>query len=171
MRLKELLGQNKAVILQEWFTRVADTYPPETARFLREEKDRFANPVGYALRQGMAGLWEELFHEVDPGRARAALDRIIRIRAVQDLTPAQAVGFIFIFKEVIREKLAGELRESRVPVDDWLELASHVDYLALLAFNIYVECREKIAEIKINEVHQRTHRLLERANLVAEQAE
>lgn len=166
MQLKEWLGQNKAVILQEWFTRVADTYPPETARFLREEKDRFANPVGYALHQGMAGLWEELFHEVDPERARAALDKIIRIRAVQDLSPAQAVGFVFILKEVIKEKLAGELQ-----VDDWWELASRVDYLALLAFNIYVECREKIAAIKINEVHQRTHRLLERANLVVEQAD
>jgi hypothetical protein len=45
---------------------------------------------------------------------------------------------------------------------------SKIDDLALLSFDIYMKCREKIYELKSNEVRNMTFRLLQRANLICE---
>jgi hypothetical protein len=43
-----------------------------------------------------------------------------------------------------------------------------IDELSLIAFNIYVECREKIFQLKANEVRDRTFKALRRAGLVCD---
>jgi hypothetical protein len=43
-----------------------------------------------------------------------------------------------------------------------------MDQVILLAFDIYTQCRQKISDIKVNEVRNQVGRLLERANLVCE---
>lgn len=168
MYLEEFLSQNQTTILQRWFDLLADIYPPETAKFLKEEKDQFANPVGYGIQKGLEGLYQELAREMKPARVRPWLDKIIRIRAVQDLSPSQAIAFIFLLKKVLREELAEDIRENRVAVEELLALESRIDCLALLSLDVYMECREKVYEIRVNEVKNRTYRLLQRANLLAE---
>ena len=88
------------------------------------------------------------------------LDQVIRIRAVQDFSPAQAVGFIFLLKKAVREQLEKDIREKRLSEEISL-FESKIDELALLSFDIYMKCREKIYEIRVNEVKNRTCRLME----------
>jgi hypothetical protein len=45
---------------------------------------------------------------------------------------------------------------------------SKVDHLALLAMDVYSQCREKLYEVRVGEVKNRSFRLLQRANLLVE---
>jgi hypothetical protein len=52
MGLFKQLALKKNAVFDKWFARVIDTYPAETARFLRSQKDAFSNPVGQATVTG-----------------------------------------------------------------------------------------------------------------------
>ncbi|MBT0651441.1 RsbRD N-terminal domain-containing protein [Geomobilimonas luticola] len=129
-------------ILERWFARAVEAYPGETVRFLTAERDQFRNPVGHVLRENLAVLLRELLGGMEPSRTKPALEAIIRVRAVQELTATQAVEFVFALRSVV-----GEL----APEHDALSLGRKVDQLALMAFDEYVRCREKMYEIRLNE--------------------
>ncbi len=159
------LGSQKEAILGRWLARVIDTYPPETARFLRSQKDPFANPVGHATRQSLTALIDLLVAGLDEAAARAALDPVIRVRAIQAFSPAQAVGFVFDLKVILRETL-GTLPKA---ADELSLLDGRIDRLALIAFDIYMQCREKIYELKANEMKNTTYKAFARAGLIKDQ--
>ena len=167
MKLPEILKQKRDAILERWFRLILETYPPDTSYFLRKQKDRFANPVGHTISRGVEALYDELVNGTGAVQVSPILDPIIRMRAVQDFSPAEAVGFVFSLKKAIREELKGEVRGGAIS-DDLSKLECRIDDMALLAFDVYMKCREKIYEIKANEVKNRTFMLLERAGLVCE---
>jgi hypothetical protein len=168
MSLEKLLTDRKSTILNRWFDLSIESYPEETARFLKNKKNRFSNPVGYILSQELEPIFNGLFSGVDLEKMQPFLENIIRIRAVQDFSPSQAMAFIFLLKQVIREEMDQEIQENRIG-QELLEIESRIDTLALLAFDLFMRCREKIYDLKANEVKRRTVRLLKRANLVVEE--
>jgi hypothetical protein len=88
------------------------------------------------------------------------LDNIVRIRAIQDFTASQAVSFPFLLKQIIR----AEFEPDALPYSEELAaLEARIDELALLAFDLYVKCREQVFEIKANEIKRRAF-ILERAH-------
>ena len=99
------------------------------------------------------------------GRYKATpfLDSIIRVRAIQDFTPSKAVSFTTILKKIIREELSSDISKDQL-FKELLELESRIDRLTGLAFDIYMECREKLFEIRTREVKDMTYRLIQRAN-------
>ena len=112
-----------------------------------------------------------LFDRLNRDQARQALDPIIRIRAIQDFTPTQATRFVFDLKGVIRNILGARRssnRKDRLNPDDIAELERRIDELGLLSFDIYMQCREKLFEIKANEMKDRTFKAFARAGLVKE---
>lgn len=163
MSLKELLLEKKSVILKTWFAAILETYPPDTANFLKNQKNQFANPIGHTITDGLACLFHELLHGMDAEKVTPFLDNIVRIRAVQDFTPSQAVALIFLLKNVIREGLGSEIRENNL-CEELLEFESNIDALALFSFDIYMKCREKIYELKANDLKNWTYRIVEKAN-------
>ncbi len=170
MVLEHLLPQKRAAILERWFQLILETYPADTSRFLKQEKDRFINPVGYTISQEIEALYDELLQEMNSDKLAACLDNIIRIRAVQDFPPSQTIAFIFLLKKAIREELTSEIAENRV-LEELLKFESKIDQLVLLALDIYMKCREKVFEIRVNEAkaeRERVLKLLERTNLTME---
>ncbi len=105
MKLEDLLKQKAPHIRKRWLDLIIETYPPDSQRFLLEQKDRFANPVGTTLSREMESLYHELLHGMNPEKINSSLDAIVRIRAIQDFTPAKAMTFIFLLKKVLREEL------------------------------------------------------------------
>ncbi|MDM8526551.1 RsbRD N-terminal domain-containing protein [Desulfococcaceae bacterium HSG8] len=162
--LKNALVKKKKAIIKKWFDTVVDTYPPDTSRFIKSQKDPFANPVGNTTFHGLKALFDELVNGMDYETINSFLDPIIRIRAVQDFSPSKAIGFIFLLKKIIRESL----KEASSGDEEYHMFDERIDKLGLIAFDIYVGCREKIYEIKSNEFKNRTFSAFERAGLIKE---
>lgn len=167
MQIEQILSQKKKAILRKWFDLVLETYPEEAAQFLSKEKDPFGNPVGSAIREGIEELFEELVKGPDRTRVSSFLERMIKVRAIQDFTPSQATSFVFQLKKVVRQELERERGDKNIATQ-LLEFESRIDTLALIAFDLYVTCRERIYEIKTNEIKNRYFRLLQKANLLYE---
>jgi hypothetical protein len=168
MTLGDFLSQKRQAILTLWFDTIVETYPPETAKFLRSQKNKFANPVGSTILQGIEGVFDALIEGGEPQKVSPFLDNIIRIRAVQDFTASQAVSFIFSLKTTIRDSLGAEIAAQGL-TGDLLLLESRIDDLALMTFDIYMKCREKIYDLKANEARKMTFRLIERLNRLDEE--
>ena len=165
--LKSLLLQRRSAILKRWFDAILETYPPDTHRFLKKQKDRFANPVGTTLFKEMEELFQEFVGGFDRERLSAILDRIIRIRTVQDFSPSGAVGFLFALKGIIRSEVHPESVEGD-PANDLLDLENRIDGLVLLAFDIYMQCRERVFEIRVKETQNQVSRLLRKTGMFCE---
>lgn len=168
MSLHNFLSQHRNTIIKQWFNSIVETYAPETARLLKKESNQFANPVGHTILHGIQAVYDEFLRGIDPEKLAPHLDRIIRIRAVQDFSPAQAISFVFFLKQIVRDELRQDLDQERLVSSELTAFDGRVDELALLAFNIYAQCRERLFEVRLNEYKNRTNRLLQRANLLAE---
>jgi hypothetical protein len=149
MLLGEFLEKNRDAILKRWFYLILETYPAETATMMRKDKDQFTNPVGSTLSREIEILFKNLCKGAQEEKFQASLQSILKIRSVQDFSPSKAVEFIFILKRAIGETLKGEICKEPI-LDEWLKLQSRIDDLALRAFDIYMDCREKICEIRAN---------------------
>jgi hypothetical protein len=171
MNLKKQLVEKKAAILKKWFNAVAETYPDNTAGFLKKQKAQFTNPVGYTLAEGLDGLYESLLQGMIPDTVSTFLDGIVRIRAVQEFTPSEAVAFIFHLKKIVRQELGSEFTQQQRIIEELAAFDSAIDDLALFSFDIYMKCREKIYELKANEARNMTFRLLQQAKLIADNDE
>jgi hypothetical protein len=141
MSLENFLEERKSAILERWFDLIVETYPTDTRRFLQKQKNRFANPVAHEISLGIEEIFNNILKGGNPEDVSPFLDKIIRIRAVQEFTPSQALGFIFELKKLIREELAENIGESR-------------------------QCREKLYQMRVKEVKNRVGRLIERANMM-----
>jgi hypothetical protein len=168
MNLKAHLIEKKPAILKKWFDMIAETYPGDTSSFLKKQKAQFTNPVGYTLAEGTAGLFDGLLAGMLPDEVSRFLDSIVRIRAIQDFAPSEAVAFIFQLKKVIRQELGNEILLQQGIAGELAAFESVVDDLALFAFDQYMKCREKIYELKANEARSMTFRLLQQAKLIVD---
>ena len=169
MELENLLAQKRGEILKKWFSLVIETYPKDTAAYYKQKKDHFANPVGSTIRRGLEAILKELFQRTDsdPETLRSLMDPIIRIRAVQDFKPSEAVSFIFLLKSVVR-KIAHQAFKDENIEPELQAFDSRIDTIGMMAFDIYMMCREQIYELKANEVRNRTYRAFKRANLIVD---
>jgi hypothetical protein len=165
--LEKVLERKRSIVLKKWFDLTAQTYASDTAEFLKSKKDRFSNPVGGTMQSSLEALLDHLIHGTDPETVHAHLDPIVRIRAVQKFTPSQATVFVLFLKKICREELTKDLRDSKFAAE-FVEFESKVDELCMMAFDIYMQCREQIFRISANETRNRTFRAFERAGLVVE---
>lgn len=167
MEFGRLLEQYKSVIVKAWFELVISTYAPDTAQFYKSQQDDFANPVGSIVRRALTALYDRLPHPIDPSQTKQILDPMVRIRAVQNFTPSQAIGFIFALKQLVRSHVRSKLDTDQTEAA-MRHLDAKIDEIGLLAFDVYMECREKLYDLKANETKNRTLRAFERAGLILE---
>jgi hypothetical protein len=170
MNIERLLIEKRSVILERWYNLILESYAADTQLFLKKQKDRFDNPVAYEFRQGIEGIYEALVHGMDHDSICSFLDRIISIRAIQEFPPSAAVAFIFLLKKAIRNTLEKEIVKGDIS-HKLLEYESRIDGLSLLCFDMYMKRREKIYEIKVNEIKNRASGLLRKACTLAKPEE
>jgi len=163
MQLETLLELKRDTILGAWRDLIIKTYPPETSEFLGNRGDPFRNPLGHAISQSIGRIYDEIRSAMDEDELLRALDGIIRIRSVQEFTASEAVSFVFDLRPVIRQVVDAELSGPDT-LGALASLDSRIDRVALLAFEKYMACREKLHEIRNNEIKSRMAKLLQAAN-------
>ncbi|NWF93043.1 MAG: RsbRD N-terminal domain-containing protein [Syntrophaceae bacterium] len=164
MVLKDLLSKNEAAILKRWFDLILETYPADTASLMKKDKDPFTNPVGSTISREIEILFGKLCEGIQDEKCQSSLDSILKIRSVQDFPPSKAVGFIFLLKRAIGEMLRDEIAKAPA-IEEWLKFQSRIDDLALQAFDVYMDCREKICDIRVKQARiekEMAFRMMER---------
>jgi len=154
MQIVDLLKLKKADIKTKWLDLVIDSYPADSRNFFKKQKNQFSNPVGVALERQIDTLYD----------TAAILEDFIRIRSVQEFTAAQATGYILNLKQAVREVLADDIRTSQL-FSDLLALESRIDGILLEAFDVYMRSREKIYQIKADELKRRSYFVLRKLNI------
>jgi len=153
MRLKDILVEKRSEILNAWSDMIMDTYPPDAAVFYKTEKDRFLNPVGYIVNEGIGHIYDRFLNGGSAETLAYAIDRIIRVMAVQDIPPSKAVSFVFMLKKVLKD-LIGIDTTNNVIIQELNDLYDRIEETALVAFDVYMGCREDISRIRMDEIRQ-----------------
>ncbi len=162
--MKNFLTEKKKKIVQNWTDLVLDSYgSPE---FFKTQKNRFANPMGSTISEGLQEIYAILAEEKELGLVSKPLENIIKIRAVQDFTPSQSVSFVYLLKKIIRQELARD-KKSEVGQESLAALDNRIDQIALMAFDFYMDCRERLNQIRINEVLSGRHALTDGTKCVS----
>lgn len=156
----QLLRERQGEIAQRWTRALLATYPADAAALFEREQDPFANPVGRTIREGTAELLQAILNGMDPHALRRSLDLMLRVRAVQQFSPSQAVGFVFALKPILRAVIP-EARSDTELAEALSELDDKVDQVALLAFDVYSECREEISRLRVAEVKRQVAWVME----------
>jgi hypothetical protein len=159
MTLRQCLKDNHHIFLKKWFQATIDTYPPQSAKILGKDVDRFDNPVGAVTRETLEDVLHLLGSDHTRDTLEKALDPVIRIRAVQAFSAADAVSFIFALKQI------GEPLMESAHIREFDRM---VDQVILAGFNRLMKCREDIFLLKATESKRRIHAAFERAGLVQE---
>jgi hypothetical protein len=163
-RLLPLFSAKIPSIKDKWLDMLLRSFSPDSVQFLKTEKDPFSNPVAHQFSRGLADLLAVLAEEKGVEEARTALDEIIRVLALKDIAPSQALAFVFHLKQVVRDELAAELQDPAL-APEMADLDSRIDGLALLGFDDYVQRREKLCDMRVNEAKARVSGLLRRAGI------
>ena len=160
MELRESLRSRRSAILDRWADLALGVYAADYTRKLKQEKDRFQNPVGHITRGSLEELFDGLLAGKPAAELTGALDGIVRIRAVQELSPSRALEFLFLLKRAVRDVLGDAAA-------DLSDLDSAVDRLALVAFDLYVQCKDKVFELRRREIREQASGMLERMQRIA----
>ena len=161
--LRDILEESQSAIVDRWLTDTLATYQSGVAEFFQHTKDPFANPVGSVLIKGLTGLFACLLAERPLKNTRGNLNEIIKIRAVQDFSPSQALSFVFLLKNAVRVELGGKINNPEL-LADLAEFESRIDQVALLAFEIYANCREQVYKLRVDEVKRSVSAIMTRFN-------
>lgn len=162
MALRQLLGERRAAIARRWIDAVLAEYGEPTATRWRREADPFANPVGTAIAEGLPELLDAVATGAPLGeRALAALEGVVRIRAIQQLSPSRAVGFVCALRGALRAELADVLAGGGHAAE-LREVEAGVERLALVAFDAYVAVREETFRLRQEELRRSVAVILRR---------
>ena len=160
MELGEALQNNRYKIVDKWVDYTLATY--QSSDFFRSEKDSFSNPIGSAVREALKKLFALLSKGADPAEFKQPLALIMHLRSVQEFTPSQAVAPLNAVKHITREVLGSD-KETKDFITDLYDFEFAVDLAMLAAFDLYMECREKIYQIRLNEIRSGSHILTDSA--------
>ncbi len=169
MGLLTILSDRKSEILENWQQEIFRLYPEDAVRFISSGVDRFANPVGHCIREHTESLFCMLVSgdEQRPEELIPMFNEILKVWAVQSLTPSDALGYLYKLKRVIVDVLHTDNTEMTLPYE-LAGLFDRIDRYTLIAFDVYTGCREKIFELKAETIKNQVSGLLRRYDLVCE---
>ena len=168
-KLADFLRANQEAIVRRWLEAVLSSYAASASAAFARQPDPFANPVGHSLRQGTLAIYQALLADDPAESIGGQLHEIISIRAVQEMSASKAVGFVFQLRTAVRAEL-GAAADQPALAAELARLDAAIDRVGLLAFDIYVECRERVCQLRINEVNRRVSWIAQKMNLSGNQS-
>lgn len=154
MDLAEGFRNHREKIVNKWVDYTLSTY--SSSGFFIKEKDTFANPVGGNIRQALGSLFLLLSKGADSSDYVPHLEQIMSIRSVQDFTPSQAVSPLNAVKHITRDVFAADSERKHL-VSELYDFEFAVDLAVLAAFDIYMKYRERLYQVRMQEIKSGSH--------------
>lgn len=161
MDLLAQIKQKKAALVKAWLELTLKTYPPDSVPFFRGNPNEFSNPVGNTISSNLTALVDDLVSDAVAEQTCSHLDPIVKVRTVQDFTPGQALSFVFSLRDAVRE-VVGDVEADTA---NWRELNTRIDQLALFGFDIYTKYRQRMYEIRIEEIKLKVASVMKRSGM------
>lgn len=153
MDVLDALLRKRDQIKKLWLERILEEFPLETARILSRSKDPFTNPAGVLLEVGSAELVDAILDQPHIDALPDTCHRLLKLRAIQEQKPSQALGFLTRLRPVCR-RLA--------PTGDHSEMDRRIDAALLLAVDCYLAHREHLGEVRIAELKRSSQSMFRR---------
>ncbi|TCD48236.1 hypothetical protein [Chlorobium sp. N1] len=141
---KEAPSINRSAVLERWMAAGLGLFP---------ERMTPGSPAGEALADAMATLVDH-FAE-DGEERREGLERLTRIFAVQSMPPSKSLSLFGTLGDILAGFVAGSGEREA--------MRRHLERLTLEAFDCFMENRERIYRLKVEESRSQMHMLLRRA--------
>jgi hypothetical protein len=154
MDLAEGFRNHSEKIINKWVEYTLSTYT--SSGFFVKERDKFANPVGGNVREALGKLFLLLSKGSDSKECIPPLEQIMSIRSVQAFSPSQAVAPLNAVKHITRDVFAAD-KERKHLVNELYDFEFSVDLAVLAAFDIYMQYRERLYQVRINEIRSGSH--------------
>ena len=158
--LAEGFRNHKEKIVALWVEYTLNTY--NSSGFFIKEQDKFANPVGGNIREALTVLFDLLIKgdaldRGDDGETfKKPLEQMISIRSVQQFTPAQALAPLNAVKHITRDVFSKD-KERKHLVQELYDFDFNVDLALLAGFDTYMLFRERIYQVRIDEIRSGSH--------------
>jgi hypothetical protein len=148
----ELCRTEQEAILAKWSEAVFSAYPLDMTGFSRTKEDQFRNPGGHAVHLALEEIYASVSGRLSSEKLlRDSLEMFVKLRAVQNFTPVQALGVVYLLKPLLRERVLPACLQNGL-LDEYLEAESRLDTAALLACDLYMASRERVFEARIGEI-------------------
>ncbi|HCD35675.1 hypothetical protein EKD00_03180 [Chlorobium phaeovibrioides] len=138
---QQIPGERKSAILEQWLQSALALFP---------EKMASGTPTGEALLEGMSMVLDNF--DGNGESCGEGINSIARIFAVQPLRPSVALSLFPLLGELIMEKAPASA--------DTRALKARIDAITFEAFDRFLENREKIYQLKVEETRSQLHMLL-----------
>jgi len=156
----ELCRTEQKLILAKWNAAVFAGYPLDATGFARTREDPFRNPGGHAVRLALEETYKAVSGQNSSEKLlRDSLEMFVKLRAVQNFTPVQALGVMYLLKPLLRERILPACLRNGL-LEEYLEAESRLDTAALLACDIYVASRVQVFEERVGEIKRRHAQIL-----------
>lgn len=166
MKTLEYFFSCRETVLEEWITAIFSTYSLQTVGFLRTKKDPFTNPVADMTREAATTVYEAVSGwDKKPADVKAAIDRFVHLRAVQEFLPSEGMLVFYLLKPIIRRHVLPKM-QAHGRIEEYLEAESRLDTIALMAFDIYEKARQTVAQNRITEIKNQHAQLVRWAQRV-----
>jgi len=150
MRLQELLKEKRDDLLDRWEDILLGEYQKDTFRIFKKQKNQFANPIGHKTRVGLAELYDVVYDESDDEVLTPDLQQFLKVRALQPISPSEAVAFVFVLKDLVATECKKEGMDTLYT--EFLAFCARVDAAALAVFDIFAQSREQLLQARVNEI-------------------
>jgi hypothetical protein len=161
MDIYKYFSDKREDIISKWKKAVFDTYPKGSGKFFIGVRNQFDNPIGFVVSDELPRIYDELTGNNDEEILRPSIENIIKIRAVQDFTISEAVGFLNILKQIFWDEIVQNLDDTEL-LRHYMDFESRIDGATCIAFELYHGMRVKLERIKVDEVKRRNEKMMER---------
>ncbi len=164
-RLKEFLQTHQKALRDEWFKLALSAYPEMGRPFFEKVTGGFDNPVGQTIYDSLTALLAELLQDAPEEEViLAQVSNIMAIKAVQDVAPSKAASVFPAFKQVVMRAVYPK-GKCQVETEELIDFFDALDTVTLYAFDVYLERRVQIYEMRLAQIKANNDILL-RANLL-----
>ncbi len=149
MEIADFMNSAREKILKEWQTGTLERgIGKKNHRFLKNmPADPFLNPVIHTVQTEKATIYDLIARGSE--EMEAPLDEILRIKAVQEVAPSDALSFLFSLKKLLHAE--ARTKQYSLTEKTLEELDTRIETFILKGFDIYMGCREQLFQIKLDE--------------------
>ena len=153
-----LIARRQAAIAEGWLGLVGKTHLANWSGMPSRSRDDFADPAFCLMRKCIEAMVEALDSGVVQEKLAPSMEGFLKLLALQEFSPSQAIQFVFAVRPLLRRELSLEPNSP-----ESLALDDRVDDIALIAMDIYSRCREKVYEARYNQLKKLHYVMVERA--------